>query len=110
MTHPLLSRAHLEACLVARVLLDPDLADHVDDTRLSPAAQQLVGFAANHNAVACASLLLGAEDEYQVRLARRVDALTLEQLRFFPAATLVALINQLPRLGVSSDRPRSHAA
>lgn len=110
MTHPLLSRAHLEACLVARVLLDPELADHVDDTRLSPAAKALVAYAAEDNRLACASLLLGAEDEYQARLATRADAVTLEDLRFFPAATLVALINQLPRLGVSSRASRSHAA
>ena len=110
MTYPVLARPHLEALLVARVLLDPELADHVDDTRLSPAAQQLVDFAADENTAARVTLWLGVTDEFQARLAKRVDALTLEELRYHPTATLVALINQLPQLGVTSARPRSHAA
>lgn len=104
MTHPVLARPHLEALLVARVLLDPELADHVDDTRLSPAAQQLVAFAAEDNTAARATLWLGVADEFQARLVRRVDALTLEELRYYPTATLVALINQLPHLAAAHHR------
>jgi hypothetical protein len=98
-THPVLSRAHLEAVLVALALLNPALADGVDVERLSAAAAGLLAFVTDDNTTARACLHLGAEDEYQARLATRVDQLTLEELRFFPALTVVALVNTLPVLG-----------
>lgn len=98
MTHPLLTRPHLEALLVARVLLDPATAIGVDRARLSPAANALLDYAVEENTAARAALQLAATDEYQLRLADRVDRMTLEDLRFFPITTLIELVNQLPRL------------
>lgn len=99
MTHPQLTRAHLEALLVALALLNPALGDGVDIERLSAAAAALLDFVTEDNTTARACLHLGADDEYQARLVTRVDQLTLEELRFFPAATVVALVNTLPLLG-----------
>jgi hypothetical protein len=103
-TAPVLSRAHLEALVVALALLNPALADGVDYERLSPAAAALLDFVVDENTAARACLHLGAADEYQARLATRTDQLTLEELRFFPAATLVALVNTLPVLGAKRRR------
>lgn len=109
MTHPLLTRAHLEAVLVARVLLDPGLIECVDRSRLSPAADALCAYAAEENAGARVALQLAVEDEYQARLATRVDRLTFEELRWYPAATLVELVNQLPQLATTLDAMRRSA-
>jgi hypothetical protein len=102
--HPLVSRPHLEPLLIARVLLDPELADRVDDTRLSPAALALLDFAAAENTLARAALGYGATDEYQQRLAQRVGHLTLDELLFYPTDTLVGLINALPRIAARPVR------
>lgn len=109
MTHPLLTRAHLEALLIAFVLLDPELLDRVDDTRLSPAAHALCAFAATHNVGARACLQLGVEDEYQERLALRVGRLTMDELCWYPVWLLVELVNQLPQLAVTLDAMRRSA-
>lgn len=104
MTRPELTRAHLEALVVALALLNPALADGVDVERLSSAAAALLEFVTERNTTARACLHLGAEDEYQARLATRVGQLTLEELCFFPAASLVALVNTLPLLGAKRRR------
>jgi hypothetical protein len=107
LTHPALTRAHLEAVLIARVLLDPALADDVELDRLSPAALKLV-FAAVGNAElagGAGGLLAVAEpsgdpaaDAFVVRLADRVEALTLLDLTLFSRALLLALVHTLPPL------------
>lgn len=100
------SRAHLEALLIAFVLLDPDLLLAVDASRLSPAAVALVSFAADDNTAARASLGFAITDEYQSRLALRVDALTFEELRYYPMDTLLGLVNALPALAVRGRTAR----
>lgn len=86
------------------VVFDPGLLDEIDVERLSPAACELCAFAADDNVVACASLLVAAEDEYQARLAMRAERLTVDELRLFrPIGHLVALINELPRMHRTSS-------
>jgi hypothetical protein len=98
-SHPTLTRVHLEAVLIARAVLDPAVADDVDETRLSPAALALLHYAADDNVSARASVLAGAVDEFSARLAQRVERLTIADLTFWPLSVQVALVNQLPRLG-----------
>lgn len=104
--HPLARRPHLEPLLIARVLLDPELADCVDETRLSAAAHALLDFAAADNTLARAALGNGVADEYQHRLAQRVGQLTMDELLFYPTATLVGLINALPQIAAKPVRQR----
>lgn len=98
-TSPQLQRAHLEALLVARTLLDPAFADDVFEDRLSPAALALLDYVAESPILARSALDAGARDEYQHRLAIRAMRLTTEELAYFEPTTLVALVNQLPELG-----------
>ena len=102
MTHPLLERAHLEALLVARTLLDPAFADDVEVARLSPAANALLDYILEAPVLARNALDAGACDDYQLRLATRATRLTTEELAYFEPTTLVALVNQLPAIGARS--------
>ena len=108
MADALLQRAHLEALLVALVLHRPRLAGRVQAERLSPAAIALVRFCVDRHDVARISLYSGVADEYQYRLARRTLELTLEEQLFFPASTLIGLVNALP--AISATRRTRHAA
>ena len=102
MTHPTLERAHLEAVLLHQVVLRPDLADCVDDARLSPAAIELLDVVCElaHPAARVAAIARATET-YQARLAKRVLALTLEPLAFYSDEGLIGLINALPRLSAT---------
>ena len=102
MTHPTLERAHLEAVLVHQAVLRPELADCVDDARLSPAAIALLDVVCDlaHPAARVAAIAR-ATDPYQARLAKRVLALTLEPLAFYSDEGLIGLLNALPRLSAS---------
>lgn len=99
MAHPKLERGHLEALLVARTLLDAAFADDVFSECLSPAALALLDYVVTDPILASNCLTYGARDDYQRRLAERVDRLTVPDLLFFDPATLVALVNQLPPIG-----------
>jgi hypothetical protein len=95
MTHPLLSRAHLESLLVARAVVHRDEAAlilaEVDRRRLSPAAWSLVAQLASSDE----GLVLASDA--QRSLAERVDAITVADLCFYPRLdTVLALVNQLP--------------
>lgn len=111
MSHPLLERAHLEAVLLARVLLDPELAGAVALDRLSPAALTLLLAAVQDPAGAGGAGLLAVavpsgdrtQDAFVVRLAKRVEALSLLDLTFYPRETLLALVNRLPVLHADRD-------
>lgn len=110
MTHPALTRAHLEALLIARVLLDPSLAECVDDARLSPSAQRLMDAVLDTPHIAGAAGLLAATDptddpvanSFIVRLAKRVESLALRDVAVCSIDELVGHINRLPRLGLVS--------
>jgi hypothetical protein len=99
-----LSRAHLEALTLAYVLQDPDVADALDFPRLSPAAAALIEFAVDYNELARAEIGLRVNDQFRARLARRMLALTVEQLCYFPRDTVVALVNALPVIGAERAR------
>lgn len=102
-----LTRPHLEALLVARAVLDPAFADDVEECRLSPAATALLDWCAEHPPAMRGAIVGAPRDEYQLRLVKRVLALTLEELAFFSGETLVALVNLLPIIG--AERARSAA-
>ena len=113
MTHPLLARAHLEALLLARVVLDPTFGEMVDPARLSPAAQLLLDAAMALPATAGAAGLLAAAEptdcaesnRFVVRLVQRVERLALLEITYFPAHVLAGLVNALPVLGVVTPAP-----
>jgi len=101
MSHPLLSRAHLEAVLigiaVVRHDLAPRIAARVDRDRFSVAAWALLEQLAfpsrdwhgEPGDVRCAT-------KTQMTIADRVDALTIADLCFWNLDTVLALVNQLP--------------
>lgn len=93
MTHPLLTRAHLEATLVALAAVRPDrraeLLERVDRLRVSSSAIGLLEQLAGGDDVKAATKGQGA-------LLARVDAITIADLFFWPESTLLSLVNQLP--------------
>lgn len=108
------TRTYLEAVLIARVVLDPTIAARFDVECLSPAAATLFDGVLDEPTAAQYCLLATVEpsgnadaDRFVVKLARRVEALTLPEITFHPRDTLVALINSLPRLGASSHGDRA---
>lgn len=110
MTHPLLSRAYLEAVLVATAAVRHDLAPYilarVDRDRISASAWALVtqladtseDFGRRQGDVHTAT-------KGQYALADRVDALTVRELFFWELDVLLALVNVLPVVA----RPRTSA-
>lgn len=111
MTHPLLTRAHLEALLIARALFGPAIAEQVDWSRLSPAAERLLDAVVAAPAAARVAGLLAVTpssddpkaDQFCVRLARHVDGLTLAEMRELLDGELVMHLNALPQLASSSS-------
>lgn len=107
-----MTRQHLEALLIGRALLGPAIAETIDRRRLSPAAVRLLdAVVAAPAAARCAGLLIVTEpsnnadaDAFVVRLAKRVDALTLAELRAMLDGELVMLVNALPILSARSPR------
>jgi hypothetical protein len=101
MTHPFLTRAHLEAVLVAlaavRHDLAPELAACVDRRRLSPSAWALLeqlayptlDFRRQPGDVHTATVA-------QRSLADRVDRITVADICCWPVDVLLALVNRLP--------------
>lgn len=106
MTHPYLTRVHLEAVLIATVGARRDLADSilasVDQQRLSPAAWALlVQLTDTVEAKRARGEFLPNDSirthtKAQVALADRVEAVTFGEMCFHPLDTLIALVNQLP--------------
>ena len=104
--HPYARRAHLEAILLARVMLDPSLEAFIDRRVLSPAADLLLDAALDDPEVCLGSGLLcrtrpPANDDakrFCVRLAKRVDQLSLREIGFFSLLALLAFVNSLPRM------------
>lgn len=108
MSPPVLPRAHVEALLVAHVLLDPELLDtaELDELcatgRLSHGCRELLTLVDEHEPfvrVALVSVAHWTGDEYAVRLARRTEQLRLSELAEWTRATVVGLALGLPRLG-----------
>jgi hypothetical protein len=111
-------RAHLEALLIGRALLDPSIVDGavpIDRDRLSVAAARMLEAvleapaAARIAGILCVTPPSADEhaDAFCVRLERRVDALTLADLRALLDGELVAAVNALPRLGAASPSDRA---
>ena len=99
--HHLTERAHLEALFVAHVLIDESLVDAVEESRLSPAANELLDMIAEWPWAMRSSFAMtaaGAEDEFVTRLAMRVQSLTLADLTTFARSTVVQLCNRLPEI------------
>lgn len=110
MTHTLLTRPHLEATLVALAAVRPDLRrellERVDPLHASPAAVGLLEqlattqaerldrgeLFANRHEDGC----VWAETKAQQELMVRVDAITIQDLFFWPVDVLLSLVNQLP--------------
>lgn len=101
MTHPAITRAHLEATLVAlaavRQDLAPEIATRVDRDRLSVAAWALL------EQLAYPTPDFGRQPGHihtgtdaQVTLADRVEAITVGELFFWELDTLLAFVNKLP--------------
>jgi hypothetical protein len=110
MTHPLLTRAHLEAVLVGlaamRPELAPDLYAMVRPERVSTAARTLLAAVIDQPADAWQCLPQLAETIGQHAMALRALELTLGDLTFHTPALLVALVNQLP---MTTRAPREAA-
>lgn len=105
MTHHALTRAHLEATLVAYAVVQPDrradLLERVDRLRVSASAVGLLE--------QLAAPIDGPDDNWiwaatkgQHALMARVEAITIADLCFWPEATLLSLVNQLPE---RTERP-----
>ncbi len=105
--HRLLERAHLETLLVALALIDESLVDAVDESRLSPAANALLDliaatpFAARADLPASAQTFAG--DEYVMRLATRVTALSVGEMVEFSRDTVTGLCNRLPAISAKRN-------
>lgn len=97
MTHCLLTRAHLEAVLIARAVVHHELApyivEQIDRDRLSVAGWALLAQLAQPTA---ADDGVRPGSAAQLRLLDRVDLVTVADLCFWPLDTLIALVNQLP--------------
>ena len=101
-----LQRKYLEAVLLVRVMFDERLVAYVDRRRLSPAADRLLtGVLDAPELAQRLGMLYAAEptgdpvsDGFCIRLAQRADRLTVRELGFFNARTLIALVNGLPRM------------
>ena len=100
MTHPLRTREHLEAVLVALALVRPDSASEIellmDPDHLSPAAASLLGVIADDPAWCWQWLPDVRESEEEGQLAARALEVTIEQITFQPLATLIDMLNELP--------------
>jgi hypothetical protein len=94
-THPLLSRAHLEAQLVAHAIVQPQrratLLAGVDRDRVSPACWALLAQLADPDTPD-----VRTDTEARQKLADRAEAVTVADLCLFPADVTLALCNQLP--------------
>lgn len=112
MTHPLLTRAHLEATLVATAAVRHDLAPWIlarlDRSRVSWEAWDLV------DQIADPATDFNRErgDVYyeskaQSALGDRVDRITVDDLTFWPLELLVALVNQLPARTAAAPREQA---
>jgi hypothetical protein len=116
MTHPQLTRAHLEATVVAIAAVRPDLradlCERVDPLRISRAALALLEQLATTQTerIEREELLadrhqdgwVWAETKAQQELMTRVDAITVDDLFFWPLDVLLSLVNQLPE---RTERP-----
>lgn len=104
--HPYARRAHLEAVLLARVMLDPAIADYIDRRCLSPAADRLFEAAISDPDICLGSGLLcrttppsdADGKRFCIRLAERVEKLSLREIGFFSVLALIAFVNSLPRM------------
>ena len=101
MSHPAMTRAHLEALLVGHVAVRHDWAPtvlaRVDRDRLSPAAWALLEQIARP--IPDGGARPGdvrTATEGQTRLADRVEAVMLGDLFLWPLETVLGLVNQLP--------------
>lgn len=107
MTEPSLSRAHLEATLVAIAAVRRDLAPEIlecaDPLHVSSAARGLLEQLAETPESRRAKGILfpyddtiWAQTKSQHALMQRVDAITVHDLFFWPLDVLLSLVNQLP--------------
>ena len=101
-----LQRRFLEAVLLVRVMFDLRIAEYVDQRALSPACYRFF------NAIVAdpeGAQMLGVlritepptdetERDFCLRLAKRLETLTLMDLTFYQERTLVVLVNKLPAM------------
>ena len=110
MTHPLRSREHLEAVLIAVALVRPDSALEIetlmDPDHLSPASLGLLAAIVDDPARCWQWLPDVRETEEEGQLAARVLDVTIEQITFQPLATLIDMLNELPAPSMPVDMRR----